>query len=66
MKNRVFGLIYLLFSGALFIGVEKWPYLQDIDPIYHIPLYFPSLVLAAIGLYLLRVSLDKKPSSPQL
>ncbi len=63
MKNRVFGTIYLVFSIALFIGVEKWPFLQDIDPIYHIPLYFPSLVLAAIGLYLFRISTTKLPNS---
>ncbi|MBM7707135.1 hypothetical protein ACF3OH_01000 [Chryseomicrobium aureum] len=63
MKNRVFGTIYLVFSIALFIGVQRWPYLQDIDPIYHIPLYFPALVLAAIGLYLYRISLPKEPSS---
>ncbi|MFC4355467.1 hypothetical protein ACFO0S_10435 [Chryseomicrobium palamuruense] len=60
MKHRWLGLLFLVIGVLLMSAVLVWPYLQTIDPIYRIPLYFPSLVLSAIGLYLFRISASPK------
>lgn len=56
MKNRVLGFLFVSIGILLMASVLVWPFLQRIDPIYRIPLYFPSLVISAVGLYFFRIS----------
>lgn len=58
MKHRWLGVLFLGLGAGFMTAVLMWPYLQTIDPIYRIPLYFPALIVSAIGLYLFRISAD--------
>lgn len=60
MKHRWLGMVFLLVGILLMTIVWMWPSLQTMDPIYRIPLYFPALVVSAIGLYLFRISATPK------
>lgn len=62
MQKRWLGIVLVISAIVMMVAVFMWPYLDEIDPMYRIPLYFPSLILSAIGLYMLRISTDKESS----